>query len=89
MLAINAALEDVRNGLSGSVPEHLVNVHPKTAEGHKPPRYKYAHDYRNHYVKQQYLPDTLKDRGYYRFGDNKNEQAARAYREKIIKEAEE
>lgn len=89
MLAINAALEDVRNGLSGSVPEHLVNVHPKTAEGHKPPRYKYAHDYRNHYVKQQYLPDTLKDRVYYRFGDNKNEQAARAYREKIIKEAEE
>ena len=89
MLAINAALEDVRNGLSGSVPEHLVNVHPKTAEGHKPPKYKYAHDYRNHYVKQQYLPDTLKDRVYYRFGDNKNEQAARAYREKIIKEAEE
>ena len=89
MLAINAALEDVRNGLSGSVPEHLVNVHPKPADSHKPPKYKYAHNYRNHYVKQQYLPDNLKDRVYYHFGDNKNEQAAKAYREKLIKEAEE
>ena len=89
MLAINAALEDVRNGLSGSVPEHLVNVHPKTADSHKPPKYKYAHNYRNHYVKQQYLPDNLVGRVYYHFGENKNEQAAKAYREKLIKEAEE
>ena len=89
MLAINAALEDVRNGLSGSVPEHLVNVHPKTADSHKPPKYKYAHNYRNHYVKQQYLPDNLAGRVYYHFGENKNEQAAKAYREKLIKEAEE
>ena len=87
--AIGAALEDVRNGLSGEVPDHLVNVHPKSEGGHKPPKYKYAHNYRNHYVKQQYLPDTLKGRVYYHFGDNKTEQAAKAYRDKIVAEAEE
>lgn len=87
--AINAALEDVRSGLSGEVPEHLVNVHPKSAGGHKPPKYKYAHNYKNHYVKQQYLPDTLKGRVYYHFGDNKTEQAAKAYRDKLVAEAEE
>ena len=79
----------VRSGLSGEVPEHLVNVHPKSAGGHKPPKYKYAHNYKNHYVKQQYLPDTLKGRVYYHFGDNKTEQAAKAYRDKLVAEAEE
>ena len=87
--AISEALEDVRNGLSGEVPDHLVNVQPKSAGGHQPPLYKYAHNYKNHYVKQQYLPDTLKDRVYYHFGDNKTEQAAKAYRDKLIAEAEE
>lgn len=89
VMAIDAALHDVQNGLSGSVPEHLVNLHTKTADGHKPPKYKYAHNYKNHYVKQQYLPDTLKDRVYYKFGDNKTEQAAKAYRDKLVAEAEE
>lgn len=89
ILAISEALEDVRNGLSGNVPENLINLHTKTADGHKPPKYKYAHNYRNHYVKQQYLPDTLKGRVYYHFGDNKTEQVAKAYREKLIAEAEE
>lgn len=89
MLAFSAALKDVQDGLSGEVPEHLVNVHPKTADGHRPPQYKYAHNYRNHYVKQQYLPDKLKGKVYYRFGENKAEQAAKAYRDKIVSEAEE
>jgi len=51
------------------------------------PGYQYAHNFPNHYVKQQYLPDALADRVYYDFGDNKNEQAARAYRQKIKGEA--
>lgn len=89
VMAISEALADVQNGLSGSVPENLINLHTKTADGHKPPKYKYAHNYKNHYVKQQYLPDTLKGRVYYHFGENKAEQAARAYREKLIAEAEE
>ena len=45
--------------------------------------YKYAHDYENHWVDQQYLPDLLKDVKYYTFGDNRTEQAARAYWAKI------
>ena len=45
--------------------------------------YKYAHDYENHWVNQQYLPDLLKDVKYYTFGDNRTEQAARAYWAKI------
>lgn len=89
VIAIDEALSDVQNGLSGEVPKHLVNVHPKSAEGHKPPKYKYAHNYKNHYVKQQYLPDNLVGRVYYRFGENKAELAAKAYREKLISEAEE
>ena len=48
--------------------------------------YLYPHDYPNHYVKQQYLPDELKDVVYYEFGDNKTEQAALMYRKKILGE---
>ncbi len=88
MLAVTAALADVRAGLSGDVPEHLVNLHVKTGDGHIAESYKYAHNYKNHYVKQQYLPDTLKGKVYYRFGDNKAEQAAKAWRDKILAEAE-
>ncbi|MCI7350308.1 MAG: replication-associated recombination protein A, partial [Ruminococcus sp.] len=48
----------------------------------------YPHDYKNHYVKQQYLPDKLKGKVYYHFGENKTEMAAAAYRKKILEEAE-
>ena len=48
--------------------------------------YRYPHDYPNHYVRQQYLPDILKDKVYYQFGENRQEQAAAAYREKILRE---
>ncbi|MBE6541631.1 MAG: replication-associated recombination protein A, partial [Ruminococcaceae bacterium] len=41
------------------------------------------HDYPNHWVNQQYLPDDIADRKYYTFGENKTEQAARAYFEKV------
>ena len=46
---------------------------------YKRQEYRYAHDYPNHYVKQQYLPDPLKDRVYYHYGENKTEQAAKQY----------
>ena len=45
--------------------------------------YLYPHDYPDHYVKQQYLPDAIKDRVYYTFGDNKFEQQSKAYWDKI------
>lgn len=43
----------------------------------------YPHDFPNHWVKQQYLPDAIRDRVYYQYGPNKNEQAAKAYWDKI------
>ncbi len=83
-MAINMALEDVEKGNTGDFPRHLQNVH---ADGEgaavKGQHYLYPHDYPNHYVEQQYLPDNIKDRVYYKFGDNKLEQAALEYRKKI------
>ena len=74
-LAVDAALADVEAGLGVNVPKHLQSPLFKG--------YKYPHDYPNHYVKQQYLPDDLKDRQYYRYAENKTEDAARQYAEKI------
>ena len=51
--------------------------------------YKYPHAYPDHWVQQQYLPDAIKDRKYYTFGENKTEQAAKEYRELITKTAKE
>ncbi|MGN0464314.1 MAG: replication-associated recombination protein A [Acutalibacteraceae bacterium] len=83
-LAYDKAAADVRSGLAGPIPRNLQNKHFDGEDNqNKGQFYKYPHDYENHYVKQQYLPDSLKNRKYYEFGDNKNEQAARAYSEKI------
>lgn len=83
-MAINRAIEDVERGNTGDFPRHLQNVHCD-GEGAavKGQRYLYPHDYPNHYVKQQYLPDPIKDRVYYEFGDNKFEQAAAEYCKRI------
>ncbi len=78
--AVDAALEDIRRGRGGPVPDHLRDGHYGGAQkmGHAL-GYKYAHDYGG-WVEQQYLPDALKDAVYYRFGNNKIEQAALEYR---------
>ena len=77
---INAAMEDVQNGNYGRIPRTLQNKHFDGEDNpHKGQFYKYPHDYKNHYVSQQYLPDDIKSRKYYEFGDNKIEQAAKAY----------
>ena len=83
-MAIDAALKDVKDGKYGDVPDSLKDGHYGGAKkmGHAI-GYQYAHDFPGHYVVQQYLPDAIKDREYYRFGDNKTEQAALAYRQKI------
>lgn len=82
--AINSALEDVRSIECGDIPRHLRNNHYDGDDAAvKGQFYKYPHDYPNHYVEQQYLPDPIKDKVYYRFGDNKSEQAAFAYSRKI------
>lgn len=82
--AINAAMEDLKAGRSGPIPRALQNKHFDGEDAAvKGQNYKYAHDYENHWVDQQYLPDLLKDVKYYTFGDNRTEQAARAYWAKI------
>ena len=79
-IAIDAALSDVRAGNSGPVPRQLQNKHFDGEDNqNKGQFYIYPHDYPNHYTYQQYLPDAIKDRRYYEFGDNKNEQAFKAY----------
>ncbi len=78
-VAIHTAIEDVKRGGFGDFPRHLDNLQ----QGKTAPKYLYPHDYENNYVKQQYLPDGLLGRKYYEFGNNKTEQAAKAYWEKI------
>jgi putative ATPase len=81
---INTALSDVQSGKTGPIPRQLQNKHYDGADNSKPGQfYKYPHDFENHYVAQQYLPDILKDTTYYKFGDNKTEQAFKAYMDKI------
>lgn len=80
---IGAARADVAAGITNDFPRCLQNVHADTTGSLDSQNYKYPHSYPNHWVRQQYLPDALKDKHYYRFGDNKNEQAAAQYWEKI------
>lgn len=87
--AINKAMADVKNGMTGPIPRHLQNMHFDGDDAEvKGQNYKYPHDYPNHYIKQQYLPDELKNKIYYEFGDNKQEQTAFQYRRKVIGERE-
>lgn len=85
-LAIDAALDDVRNGKSGDFPRHLQNVHADSYTMEREQGYLYPHNYPNHWVKQQYLPDELAGTRYYEYGPNKLEQAAKQYWDSIKKE---
>ena len=82
--AINAAMEDLQAGRSGPIPRTLQNKHYDGEDAAvKGQFYQYPHDFPNRWVEQQYLPDALKGRVYYEYGDNKMEQAARLYWEKV------
>ena len=83
--AIAAAIKDVKTGNIGNIPRELQNVHADSAGQEREQGYLYPHDYSGHWVKQQYLPDVLKDARYYTYGDNKIEQAAKKYWEEIKK----
>ena len=85
-LAIDAALDDVRKGKSGDFPRHLQNVHADTYTMEREQGYLYPHNYPNHWVKQQYLPDELVGAHYYEYGPNKLEQAAKQYWDSTKKE---
>lgn len=83
-MAIDKAMADIKAGNIGSIPRQLQNTHYDGEDNqNKGQHYLYPHDYKNHYVNQQYLPDILKNRQYYTYGDNKNEQAFRTYWEKV------
>ncbi len=79
VMAIDAAVSDVRAGHVGSVPRELQNVHADGTGFEREQGYLYPHDYPGHRVRQQYLPDELKAKRYYEYGDNKTEQAAKKY----------
>ena len=74
-MAVNSAMQDIENGFGVEFPTHLQSPLFKG--------YKYPHDYPEHYVEQQYLPNDLKNKKYYVFGENKTEQAAKAYAERV------
>ena len=78
--AINAPMADNERGIGGDIPRHLQNKHFDGEDALiKGQHYKYPHDYPNHYVNQQYFPDEIKDKQYYRFGANKTEQKCKEY----------
>lgn len=82
--AIDRALADVRSGKTGPVPRSLQNMHYDGEDNqNKGQFYLYPHNYPNHYVAQQYLPDIIRDRQYYEYGNNKNEQAFKMYWDKV------
>ncbi|MEG1240657.1 MAG: replication-associated recombination protein A [Oscillospiraceae bacterium] len=81
--AINAAIADIQRGKTGDVPRQLQNVHADSAGLEREQGYLYPHSYPNHYVKQQYLPDNIKNAHYYEYGENKAESAAKRYWDEI------
>ena len=88
-MAINNAMADVESGNTGDIPRQLQNKHFDGEDAEvKGQNYLYPHEYPMHYVNQQYLPDNLKDKRYYRFGDNKYEQSCREYWNAIKKTRE-
>lgn len=82
--AIDEAISDVTSTETGDIPMHLKDAHyggaKKMGRGLT---YQYPHNFENNYIKQQYLPDKIKDRKYYNPGSNKNEQTIKAYWDKI------
>ena len=86
-LAVDSAINDIRQGKGITTPRSLQNTHFDGEDAEvKGQNYIYPHDYPNHWVKQQYLPDDLKKRKYYVYQDNKYEQALKEYWDKIKKE---
>ena len=83
VMGIDAAMSDVRHGKYGPPPRELQNVHADSTGFERDQGYKYPHNYPNHWVEQQYLPDALVGTKYYDPGENKNEQAAKQYWDRI------
>ena len=78
-VALDEALADVRRGNGLGFPRHLQNVHADSYTMEREQGYQYPHNFPNHWVQQQYLPDDLAGKHYYEYGPNKLEQSAKAY----------
>ncbi|MEG2245292.1 MAG: AAA family ATPase, partial [Erysipelotrichaceae bacterium] len=79
-MGINKAMEDVRKGKGNGFPRALQNKHVDgMGNEQQGQNYLYPHDFDHHYVQQQYMPDDLIGTIYYEYGENKVEQAAKAY----------
>lgn len=82
--AIDAAMQDIASKDTGTIPAHLQDSHYEgAAKMNHGQGYKYPHSFPNHYVKQQYLPDKIKDTVYYEYGDNKMEKLNKEYWDKV------
>ena len=82
--AIDSALSDIESKNIGQIPQHLKDAHYSGAKKlGRGTQYKYPHNFKNNYVKQQYLPDELKGAVYYEPGNNKFEESIKAYKQKI------
>ena len=84
-MAIEAAMRDVRRGKIGPIPRQLQNMHCDGTGFEREQGYLYPHNFPNHWVQQQYLPDELVGTQYYVYGQNKAEQAAKRYWDEIKK----
>lgn len=86
IIAIDAAMHDIENMEVGGIPMDIRDAHYSGAHNlNRGINYKYPHNYENHYIKQQYLPDNIKDKIYYKYGDNKMEKACKEYWDKVKK----
>ena len=82
--AIDAAMKDIHAGKAGDIPAYLKDGHYSGANKlGRALTYRFPHDYPNHWVEQQYLPDVIKDAHYYEYGPNKTEQRAKQYWDEI------
>ena len=85
-VALDTDMADIKKGKAYDFPRHLENMHADTYTMEREQGYKYPHDYPGNWVEQQYLPDELVGTHYYRYGNNKLEQAAKQYWQAIKKE---
>ncbi len=84
-IALDMALADVKAGKGRGFPRHLQNIHADSFGMEREQGYLYPHDFPNHWVEQQYLPDDIKDTRYYEYGPNKLEQASKQYWDAVKK----
>lgn len=82
-LAINDAMFDIKNKEDYLMPEFLMDKKPITTGKKNNEKYLYPHNYPNHYIKQQYLPNEIKTKNYYKPQENKFEMQIQNYFEKI------